>query len=202
MVKHVLIWLAAGLLCACSSGTEDRAFPLEEIAEGDLAFRCGEGLFSRIVTTAEEEGVYSHVGLVVREDGRWQVAHAVPGEREFKGDFDRVKLEALEVFFAADRAFRGCLVHTGLKYESGKILPLCREAVQAARDSVRFDGDYSLEDSSKVYCTEFVWRLYLRQGTDLSEGRRRHFDMPFVNGDIILPEHLLHYSDNHIYYSF
>ena len=201
MLKPVLISLLV-LLAGCASPVEERVFPLEEMAEGDLAFRCGQGLFSRIVTTAESEGVYSHIGLLVRDEGDWKIAHAVPGEKEFKGDFDRVKLEDLYVFFSADRAMRGCLVHTGLVRESAKALELCRQAILSARDSVRFDNDYSLEDSSKVYCTEFVWRLFRRQGIDLAEGRCRQFNTLYLNGDVLLPEHLLHYSNNTVYYTF
>lgn len=67
--------------------------------EGDLAFRCGRGVFSRAVMSAEEEPLYSHVGVLVKEEGTWKVVHAVPGESEFSGDFDRVKAEALDGFF-------------------------------------------------------------------------------------------------------
>lgn len=193
------ILLAAVLLLALGCAREKgRELPLEKIEEGDLAFRCGRGVFSRIVTTAEEEGVYSHVGIVVCDEGRWKVAHAVPAEPEYKGDFDRVKLEDIEVFFSPDRACSGCLVRPGVRDPER----MCAEAIRAARDSVAFDGSYDLEDTSKVYCTEFVWRLYLQDGTDLSEGRRRHINVLGVRGDVILPEHLLEYKDMKPYYKF
>lgn len=200
--QNPFIWTALLLLfCACSAPTREIAFPLEEMAPGDLAFRCGRGVFSRAVTVAEEDGVYSHVGILVQDGGQWKVVHAVPGEREFKGDYDRVKMENLEVFFAPDRALRGCLVHTGLR-DSTLVESLCREAIQNARDSVRFDNDYNLQDSSQVYCTEFVWRLYLKRGMDLTEGRRRFIRALQINGDVILPEHLLDYSNNFVYLCF
>ena len=197
-------WLPLILLVfafSCSSAPDQRVFPLDEIREGDLAFRCGRGVFSRAVTTAEEDGIYSHVGVVVMDEGKWRVAHAVPGEREFKGDFDRVKLEDLAVFYSPDRAFRGCLVHTGL-VDNTMVETLCRNAVQMARDSVRFDNHYNLEDATELYCTEFVWRLYMDCGTDLSEGRRRYVHAFHIKGDVLLPEHLLEYSDNDVYYIF
>ena len=193
------ILLAAVLFLALGCAREKgRELPLEKIEEGDLAFRCGRGVFSRIVTTAEEEGVYSHVGIVVCDEGRWKVAHAVPAEPEYKGDFDRVKLEDIEVFFSPDRACSGCLVRPGVRDPER----MCAEAIRAARDSVAFDGGYDLEDTSRVYCTEFVWRLYLQDGTDLSEGRRRHINVLGVRGDVILPEHLLEYKDMKPYYKF
>ena len=186
---------------SCTPSRHAPVFPLDQIREGDLAFRCGRGVFSRAVTSAEEDGRYSHVGIIVMDDGKWKVVHAVPGEPEFKGDFDRVKIEDLDVFYGPDRAWCGELAHTGL-IDSASVRALCRDAIQAARDSVRFDNDYSLEDSSEVYCTEFVWRLYRRRGIDLSEGRRQRVNTLFVKGDVILPEHLFAFSENEFYFCF
>ena len=177
------------------------AFPYEQMREGDLAFRCGRGVFSRAVMSAEEEPLYSHVGVLVKEEGTWKVVHAVPGESEFSGDFDRVKAEALDGYFSPDRAFRGSLVHTGLA-DSARIAALSGEALQLARDSVRFDRSYDLTDSSRLYCTELVWKLYRHVGTDLSEGRRRYINVVGIHADCLLPEHLLSYRENQIYYNY
>jgi len=187
---------------ACSSRQpEQRCFPFDDLSVGDLAFRCGRGVFSRVVTIAEADGLYSHVGVVVRDNGEWKIAHAVPDELEFAGDFERVKLEKLDQFFSVERASKACLVHTGLK-DSLLIAGLNVNAIRAARDSVQFDNDYTLEDSSKVYCTEFVWRLYKSLGIDLSEGRRKYINFLGIKGDMLLPEHILAYSENFQYYCF
>jgi len=187
--------------CRHSAKEAPPVLPYGQMQEGDLVFRCGRGVFSRAVMTAEEDCLYSHVGVLVKEEGEWKVVHAVPGEPEFSGDFDRVKAESPEVFFQPGRAFRGALVHTGL--EAGdRLSTLCRTALSCARDSVRFDGDYDLADSSKLYCTEFVWRLYRRAGLDLTEGRRRHLDIFRLHGDCILPGHLYVYSGNKVYYQY
>lgn len=206
MFRHLrprfpLLRIAVILCVSCSIDQEKRVFPIHEIAEGDLAFRCGHGVFSRVVTTTEEDGIYSHMGIIVKEAGKWKVVHSVPGERENKGDFDRVKVEDLDIFFADDRACKGCLIHTGLN-DSTKARSLCLKAIQSVKDSIRFDKRYDLNDSSEVYCTEFVWRLYLCQGIDLSEGRRRYINAFHIKGDIILPEHIYSYSNNVMYYSF
>lgn len=201
MRLSAFILLTGLMVAACSGRTVTVELPYGSLREGDLAFRCGRGVFSRAVTTAEEEGVYSHVGLLIRDGGQWKVVHAVPGERDSKEDFDRVKMEDLEVFYSPGRAYCGALVHTGL-CEEERISALREMAVQMARDSVRFDGNYTLKDSSQMYCTELVWRLYRRVGVDLSEGRRKYIHALNVNGDVLLPEHLLHYSGNTIYYKY
>ena len=197
----VAVIVIALSVISCKESLGGRSFPQDEIREADLAFRCGEGVFSRMVTAAGECSVYSHVGIVVRDSDRWRVVHAVPREREFPGDFDRVKVEDLDVFFSEERACKGCLVHTGLADEQA-VKALCGKALAAAADSLHFDNDYDLDDSSSVYCTEFVWRLFKDRGTDLSEGRRRKVHVLHIDSEIILPEHLLAYKDNDIYYSF
>lgn len=189
------------LFCSCNHIQEQRDFPLDDILEGDLAFRCGQGMFSRAVTIAEESGIYSHVGILVQQQGNWRVIHSVPGEREGDEDFDRVKSEELEAFFSKKRAIKGCLVHTGLE-DSTIIKVLCHNAIDALIDSVKFDNEYNTNDTSKVYCTEFIWRLYSGCGIDLSEGRRKYIKAFNIQGDVILPEHILNYSGNRIYYRF
>ena len=196
--------LLLALLSACGGREVVRHFLTESMRTGDLVFRCGRGVLSRAVVAAEKlDGRYSHVGvLILDDDGTWKVAHSVPAEREFSGDFDRVKFEPLEAFLSPRLAARGCLVHSDSATDPVRLQALCDEARQAFRDSVRFDHDYDLADSSKVYCTEFVWLLYRHYGLDLSEGRRRSVNLMNIRGDILLPEHILPYKDNTDYYLF
>ncbi|MBR4775272.1 MAG: hypothetical protein IK008_04155 [Bacteroidales bacterium] len=191
------------LALSCSSVAEERVFPLEEMREGDLVFRRGRSLSSHAVMIAEKDGRYSHIGMLVKDGGTWKVVHSVPDEEEFDGDFDRVKMDDLSVFFSADRASKGSFVHTALM-DSARIADLCQTAIRMARDSVRFDHDYNTDDPSELYCTEFIWRLYAREGIDLSEGRRQTVHLPIlgIDGDILLPEHLFAHAGNREYHSF
>lgn len=203
MKLRAFLILTVCFLASCGRTDEVRPFPLESMRPGDLVFRCGRGMLSHAVLAVERKGIYSHVGVLVQEaDGSWKVAHCVPAEREFDGDFDRVKFEALEKFLSVDRAATGCFVHVGDALDPDRLAALCDEARKAFRDSVRFDHDYDLADSSALYCTEFVWRLYRHQGVDLSEGRRRGVNLPGLHGDVLLPEHLLQYKGNTIYHQF
>lgn len=198
----IMLMLALATGCGRSSGeAQTAALPYGGMRTGDLAFRCGRGVFSRAVTSAEGSGIYSHVGLLVNDGGQWKVVHAVPREREFSGDFDRVKAESVEVFFGGDRAKSGCLVHTGLT-DGGKIETMKVTALQWARDSIPFDDAYDLADSTRLYCTELVWRLYRDAGIDLSQERRRRIHLFSIDGDCLLPEHLYQYTANEIYYHF
>ena len=196
----ILILLA---LVACGRTYEPREFPYDEMRTGDLAFRCGRGMLSQGVIAIDRKGMYSHCGVVIQdEDGSWKIAHSVPAEREFSGDFDRVKFEPIEQFFSNQMASRGRLVHVGGLTDSLKLAAMADEARHYFRDSVRFDHGYNLEDSTELYCTEYVWMLYKHYGVDLSEGRRRHVNVMKIHDDVLLPQHVLEYKDNITYYQF
>jgi len=158
-------------------------------------------MMSQAVTLAEKNRRYSHVALLFKDGDVWTVVHAVPREPDFKGDFSRVKREPLEKFLLPDMAIRAGLVHTGLT-DSLKIAEMKAQAFQAVRDSIRFDDNYDLSDSTEMYCTEFVWRLYRRAGIDLAEGRSKFMRTVVINGDCLFPEHVYDYSSNTLYYSF
>ena len=76
-VLYELSFVALLFGASCSPKQDPGRFPWDELTEGDLAFRCGRGLFSRVVTATEDDGLYSHVGIVVREEGKWKIVHAV-----------------------------------------------------------------------------------------------------------------------------
>lgn len=150
--------------------SEKRLFALVEA--GDLVFRRGGGVASRAVLVADAGGTYSHVGVVV-EDGK--VIHSVP-----EGG---VKIEKLEEFFAPRAALRGAVMRVQVSLE--RVMELA-----APFEGTGFDHNYDLADSTKVYCTELVWRVFNRLGVDLTEGRRSRISVPGFDGEYILPSDL------------
>lgn len=175
-------------------------FPYSEMLPGDLAFRTGTGLYSKMLNAASTDTVYySHIGLVAQLDSQWVIIHAVPQELDGPSDFERVKMESVKQFFDPSYALHGELVHTGLV--AGR--DMIDAAVGFVRDSIRFDGAFNLTDSSKLYCTELLWLLYRREGIDLSEGRRSHRGFPSLGEEgCISPTDLYRYSGNKSYFKY
>lgn len=102
----VIIFAVAAFCClfaptGCGKGGKQspEPLPVEEFRDGDLAFRRGMGLTSRAVLVADRRGAYSHVGILKQLDGTWCVIHAVPGESDTRSGEERVKVDALDVFF-------------------------------------------------------------------------------------------------------
>lgn len=192
------------VFCACSKGENSTAeeFDIEELKSmldsGDVVFRRGRGAIGRAVRSVDSEGRFSHVGIALIRNGEWCVVHAVPGESEFEGDFDRVKCESIELFLSEERAAR-CAVYRP-ELDSNLRIGATKSALRLSEKRVRFDHDYNLDDTTRLYCTELVEYVYLLEGVSLSEGRRTRITFPSLSGDHIMPSDLSRSSKlKHIY---
>lgn len=205
MKKLLHIFPALLALCLCVSCKNTRAksqriMPVEILADGDLAFRRGTGLLSQVVTSASKDGVYSHIGILKKIDNEWFVIHAVPDEPDFEGDPDRVKMDSLSRFFAADRAVRGMIARvTDDSLAASKAAAI---AWKMARERVLFDHDYDLTDTSRMYCSELVEFAYRETGICLSEGRRTQINVPAMGGTYLMPDDIACNKRLKIIYSF
>ncbi len=189
------------LFCGCRNARQTDhgvpELPYSEMRTADLVFRAGTGLYSHMLNMHSDSVIYSHVGLLVDLDSSWYVIHAVPKELDGPDDFERVKMEVLDSFLAASRCRQAEFVHTSLQRTDRVVA----RALKYVSDSTRFDNDFDLQDSSSVYCTELMWRLFMIEGIDLSEGRRSLSIMPVFKGKgCITPSDLLQYSNNDSYY--
>ncbi len=164
---------------------EPAELPTDLFQDGDLVFRRGMGFTSRVVLAADRDGAYSHVGILKRIDGKWCVIHAVPGEPDYQGDKDRVKVDAVETFFSRTRAANGAVMRVKKAPEQAR--RAAERALALARAGVLFDHDYDLTDTAQMYCTELIEFVYKKGGIDLSEGRLSKINIPLFNGDYLLP---------------
>ena len=199
-----LCLIAIVALAGCDGARSGSAVDFEllqrELREGDLLFRRGMGVVGRVVVAADDDGYYSHVGVATSTDGRWCVVHAVPDEPDFEGDFDRVKCEPVELFFDAMRAGNGAVYRTQLPDTS--IRQVVAAALRLSAEQRRFDYDYNLEDTTALYCTEFVEYVFEQGGVSISEGRRTFLNFPSMTGDYIMPSDLIENNQLTLIYSF
>ena len=185
----LLLFFLSVIFAACSRGGQPSSLNLSAyldtslLEECDLIFRMGCGLESQAVVAADKSAMYSHVGLLVREDGRWQVLHAVPGEEEDTGGEEVLKMDTLPLFLRPDRAVSVCV----MRYDtSAEVLRQVREeAFRLYGKRLPFDHRYLLSDSSEVYCTEYVTRVFRKIGVELPEDRCHRF--PMVDEDLVYP---------------
>lgn len=200
-----VVLLAAAVAAACSGSRSGASrADVEALAGGmlqcgDLVFRRGTGVAGRTVTALDRTGDYSHVGIAVEGAEGWMVVHAVPAEPDFKGDRDRVKCEPLERFLAPRRAAAGMV----MRYrDSGTACRAAHQALRLSRDSVLFDHDYDLADTTRLYCTELVVYAFGLCGADLSEGRRTRCGLAMLGGEYIFPSDIAACADLTPVYAF
>lgn len=166
----------------CNSGAE---FFIDEslLQEGDIAFRGGVSVESYVVEIADNNGIYSHSGVVVKYNDEWKIVHAVPGEENETGGIQYLKMDDPEHFFAPDRACAGCFARYDTTPEVLK--KVADEAIRWWKKKVLFDNDYLLSDTTKLYCSQLVQLSYESQGIDLAEGRCNKF--PLAKEKVIFP---------------
>ena len=158
-------------MTACSvrvdeGGTVRDDVPLDSLRDGDLALRQGTGLDSEAVLRLDSAGgQYSHIGIVVNDNGKWKVVHAVPGES--RDGIDRVKIEPIDTFFLSTRAAHGAVMRL-----HGCSAVAAREAAQSAARlvGVPFDYNYNWQDTTRLYCTQLIAVAYSSADIDLLSG--------------------------------
>lgn len=179
-----LIFIA---LCVVQCSTREEvvpAIPVQELREGDVAFRLGRTLESdAIASVAEGESRYSHVGVIVGRGDSLRIVHIEP-ERDGE---ERVKMESVEAFFHPAVAVAGCVA----RYENltePQRQTIEREALRLYAKGVEFDHDYSLRDTSQMYCSELVDYVFRRADVVFAEQRRR---VPLVKEEVLFPTDML-----------
>ena len=156
------------------------------LCEGDIVFRRGGGLESHAVMMMDVDGNYSHVGIVVDTLGRLMVCHAVPGEPDFEGDPDRVKLDDVQTFFSS--VYASCGEVMRLRGDSLSPRQAARKALEVYRRGVLFDHAYDSEDTTKMYCTELVMYAYERNGIQLVQPEVPHeVEIPLLTASVFYP---------------
>lgn len=152
---------------------------------GDVVLRRGGGFTSRAVLFADAGGQYSHVGMVVDSAGTMMIVHAVPGEPDYAGDPDRVKMERPSVYYGSDRADIGCVMRCA---DSAAARRAADAAMRVYRRGTLFDHDYDDSDTTLMYCCELVEFAYTAAGQPLLDARRHDISIPGLRlGHVILP---------------
>lgn len=180
---------ATVLLPATCGGTHTRRHTImpegTALRQGDVVLRRGCGMTSRAVLMADRGGGYSHVGIVVDSSGTMMVVHAVPEEPDYEGDYDRVKMETPEKFYAPVNAKTGAVMRCT---DSTVATRAAIVAMEVYRRGTPFDHDYDDSDTTKMYCCELVEFAYTRAGMPLVTAPRHSFTLPGMRIDnVILP---------------
>lgn len=147
------------------SGDSDLPSP-DGIRSGDVVFIRGKSIRSAVVRLLEGSSrAYSHVGLVVLENGRPFIIHADPAPDVTS---DRVVKEPWDVVISPKRITAATILRVADPSAADRLgIQASTVAQQFWRDALPFDHEFDLTTPQKLYCTELVWRAYMAAGIDL-----------------------------------
>lgn len=183
MNKYSLILCLTYILCGCSNtppeGINEYLDSLS-LHKGDVVFREGIGFTSKIIKMMDPDGTYTHIGIVTDSAGHLMVIHSVPGEPDYKGDPDRVKMEPLKEFYSFGKAKSGAVMR---HHDESKALMAADNAYRLYRKGILFDHSYDDMDTTRMYCSEFVRYVFSISGDSLIDtgnirNRKRKYIFP------------------------
>lgn len=133
----------------------------EEFADGDIILRNGIGIISEFFASFSlKDRSFSHAGILLSSDSGWVVFHALGGESAGAGgilvdklsDFCSVNVtDSVKVFrLTEDKSVRK------------SVKSFC---IRKAGEKVVFDRRFSLDDTTAMYCTEFVYQAFKSAGS-------------------------------------
>lgn len=136
-----------------AEAARERAFArqVEATAQpGDLIFISAGGTWSDLARfLSRHEQLYSHVGVIARENGAMVVIHAGGNPMHTEAG-----VHADSVLY-----FMNTVTRVGLYRMPPNLLPKFMAYVERAKmRHLPFDSDFSLDTPDSLYCTELVWR--------------------------------------------
>lgn len=168
--------LAAGSQsCSFIAGKEDHNpdYRLSEqelalLEPGDLILRQGFGVVSQAIRDFLDEDIrVSHVALLSRDSiGNWQVIQSIS---ERVSQADGMQAQDLQSFIRESETNSLVVVRfKGYARDQGLNLRVEQAALEYLDQQIPFDHGFSLDDSTRFFCSELVWRLFLEEaGVDV-----------------------------------
>lgn len=159
-----------------------------EIKDGDIIFRKGRSLVSSIVMLNDKETDYSHVGICCKTDNEMFVIHAVPGEPDEQGN-EKIRCDKLSEFLTPDKASIFAFYRLTCD-TSGIAAASAANAMAYYRAGLPFDKALNFRSDDKLYCTELVWKAYLKSGINITGNQFKKLNLNILTDSIILPGHI------------
>ena len=165
------------LFFSCSKTNIDLKHDWNVYQNGDIVFRLGDSSISNLVMIADEQSEYSHVGIIVVENGMPMVVHACPPDLNVISSNNKLKMDSINVFFSFNNAVKGALY----RFKDNNIATCAaNEAKRLYNDGVVFDYNFDINDTTELYCTEFIEYVYEKSGVSIIGDKHHCVDIPGI----------------------
>jgi hypothetical protein len=147
---------------------------------GDLVFRVGAGGLAPLAIRIQQQGGWTHVGMLSQAHGEWVVIHSAPPDEP--GEFEGVREESLQEFVRHADEF-GIYRHRDPKAAA--------LAADAARQYLGepFDATLNGQPAHK-YCSELIVAAYQHTPAPLNPPRTSLHNAVINAENVIMPEDL------------
>lgn len=123
-----------------------------KLENGDILLKCGFGMISKQISSSlQEEAPLSHCAIFVKEKDSTYIIHSVAGEI---ADKDGVQTITLNNFIKDTK--EGSFFVLRLKSDKASRDKIVMAAKKVLADSVKFDYDLNLKDTTRMYCAELL----------------------------------------------
>ena len=194
----LLLLIAIGFMLVFAKRESADTFPVRQsinmrelpaLSDGDLVFRKGRSLVSRVVLMSDAASEYSHVGIVAFKNDEPFIVHVAPGEPEENGA-EKVKCETPSDFLDAKKANLYAVFRL-VSDEKHQAKVAAEKALDYYEKDLPFDKALDFRSDDKLYCTELVWKSYLAAGINLTGNKFHVLKMNLIADSIILPGQLI-----------
>ena len=155
----------------------------ELLSDGDLVFRTGRDMMSRLVLSQGASPRFSHVGVILKGPHGVVVIHALPKDGSSPGG---VLVEALDSFASSENA--SDIAFYRIKGVNANSRKKFREYV-LQQVGKPFDDEFLLSNDRKVYCTELAIRSLAAVGMDIVASLP-HVQVMMLAEPVIPPDYL------------
>lgn len=122
------------------------------LRNGDLILRRGRSVESFAVYALDKNRDYSHIGIVVIENGSPFIIHVVPDKP------DLVRKESPAVFLSDKNASHFKIIRSDFQPE--RLKAVAETALSFYKKQLIFDNKYDLSTDDKLYCSELIMKAF------------------------------------------
>jgi uncharacterized protein YycO len=129
---------------------------INQLQNGDIILRHGFGMASDlIVKSLNEKYDFSHCAIICKDKHLVNVIHSVS---QTLSDFDGIQSQTLSRFISDSKEKSIIVVRFKNQQNTDNKIIASRAAYYLSK-KIPFDNDFNIEDSSKFYCSELIWKV-------------------------------------------
>jgi len=132
---------------------------LSLLKEGDIILRHGYGFVSDMIVETKNDSIgLSHCAILTKDDnGKWMIIHSVSSTLT---PIDGVQSQPLQPFINDSKKNTVVVVRYKHVKNDSDLARIGSRAKYYLKKQVPFDARFDLNDSTKFYCSELLWKVF------------------------------------------